>query len=534
MPCPDAPQRLQHLLDIAHLLLNTTDPEEALTIILTAASRLFEAEGCSLALLDPTAQELAFVAMAGPAAVRAFRIPADQGVAGWVAQTGQGVVCNDVTRDARFFRGVDQQTGYTTRSLLCAPLTQHDHVLGVIEALNTTRPAGFDTADLALLTAFGRLAGTALTRTQHVVQTCNAGAAFAEVVHERYRLVHGTSPALQTTIRLARTVAATTTTVLVLGESGTGKEVLARAIHQWSPRAAQPFVAVNCVTLTPELLASELFGHEKGAFTGAGALKKGKFELAHGGTLFLDEIGDLSPELQVKLLRVLQDKEFQRVGGTKDLRVDVRLIAATNRDLHQAMQRGTFREDLYYRLHVVALRLPPLRDRREDIPALVQHFLTQYSREVNRSGLTITPAALDLLQAYPWPGNVRELQNAIERAVVLAPSPVLTGADFSPTLSQSPRPSAVACPPSLRCDAAMRRAADAAAHAARGTAGTLPTAAAQMQQALVQTGGNVARAARLLGISRDTVRYRMQQYGLARPCLEAVSLPGAAALQQAP
>jgi Nif-specific regulatory protein len=255
MLCPNAPQRLHHLLDIAHLLLNTVDPEEALTIILTAASRLFDAEGCSLALLDPTTQELAFVAMAGPATVRAFRIPSDQGIAGWVAQTGQGVVCNDVTRDARFFQGVDQQTGYTTRSLLCAPLTQHDRVLGVIEALNTTRPVGFDAADLALLTAFGGLAGTALTRTQTMAQACNAGAAFAEVVHDRYRLVHGTSPALQEILRLARTVAATSTTVLVLGESGTGKEVLARTIHQWSPRAAQPFVAVNCVTLTPELLA---------------------------------------------------------------------------------------------------------------------------------------------------------------------------------------------------------------------------------------------------------------------------------------
>jgi Nif-specific regulatory protein len=534
MPCASAQQRLQSLLDLMHLVMRADDPDEVLTTILTAARRLFEAEGCSLALIDPTTHELAFVTMVGPAQVDAFRLPLGQGIAGWVAQTGHGVVCNDVTQDARFFRGVDQQTGYTTRSLLCAPLQQYDSLLGVIEVLNTTRPAGFDTEDLALLTAFGGVASTALTRSQTFARVCNVGAAFAEVVHARYHLVPGTSAAMQEPLRLARTVAATPTTVLLLGESGTGKEVLARAIHQWSPRAAHPFVAVNCVTLTPELLASDLFGHEKGAFTGAIAQKKGKFELAHGGTLFLDEIGDLAPDLQAKLLRVLQDKEVQRVGGTKDLPVDVRLIAATNRDLHQAMQRGVFREDLYYRLNVVSLTLPPLRDRPEDIPPLVQHFLAYYSREVNRPGLTITPAALDLLQAYPWPGNVRELQNAIERAVVVAPSPVLTGADFPPAISQSSRPPAGAGLPSLRHDDRMRRDADVSGQRAWGAADSLPPGAAQIQQALLQTGGNVARAARLLGVSRDTVRYRMQQYGLARPCLEAVSLPGAAALQQAP
>src|SRR5215475_2906014 len=466
MPCASAQQRLQSLLDVLHLVMRADDPDEVLTAILTAARRLFEAEGCSLALLDPATHELAFVTMVGPAQVDAFRLPLGQGIAGWVAQTGHGVVCNDVTQDARFFRGVDQQTGYTTRSLLCAPLQQYDGLLGVIEVLNTTRSGGFDAEDLALLTAFGGVAGTALTRSQTFARVCNVGAAFAGVVHARYHLVPGTSAAMQEPLRLARTVAAAPTTVLLLGESGTGKEVLARAIHQWSPRAAHPFVAVNCVTLTPELLASELFGHEKGAFTGAIAQQKGKFELAHGGTVFLDEIGDLAPDLQVKLLRVLQDKEFQRVGGTKDLQVDVRLIAATNRDLHQAMQRGTFRADLYYRLNVVSLTLPPLRERPEDIPALVHHFLAHYSREVNRPGLTITPAALTLLQAYPWPGNVRELQNAVERAVVVAPSPVLTGADFPPAISQASRPPTVACPRSLGCDAPMRGDADASGHTA--------------------------------------------------------------------
>ena len=526
MPHVHAEQRLQSLLEITHLLMSAVDPDEVLTVILTAALRLCDAEGCSLALLDPTGQELAFVAMAGPAKVEGFRIAVGQGVAGWVAQTGQGVVCNDVMQDARFFRGVDQQTGYTTRSLLCAPLKQHDQTLGVIEALNTTRPEGFQAEDLALLMSFGSLAGTALTRAQACARVRNVGATLEEVVHSRYHLVPGSSPAMQETLYLARTVAATNTTVLLLGESGTGKEVVARAIHQWSPRADHPFVAVNCVTLTPELLASELFGHEKGAFTGATALQKGKFELAHGGTLFLDEIGDLAPDLQVKLLRVLQDKEFQRVGGTRDLRVDVRLLAATNRDLHQAMQRGTFREDLYYRLNVVTLTLPPLRDRRADIPALVAYFLAQYGGEVNRPGLRIAPAALAMLQAYPWPGNVRELQNAIERAAVLAPDLVLTVTDFPPVIRQACRPPAATLLPGVGLDDTLPLATTAPGSQELVAAGALPAQAAQIQQALTQTAGNVALAARLLGVSRDTVRYRMQRYGLARPRLGALSPSG--------
>src|SRR5919198_240921 len=433
-------QRLQSLTEISELLMSAVEPERVVTVILEAATQLFEVEGCSLALLDHVRKELAFVIMAGPAQVDEFRIALGQGIGGWVAQTGEGVVCNDVSQDPRWFGGIDRQTHYTTRSILCAPLKQHDQIMGVIEALNTVRPEGFSDEDLQFLTALGGLAGTALVRTQAFARVRNAAAALQEVVQERSRLVSSHAPAMQEALRIARTVAATNTTVLLLGESGTGKEVVARAIHQWSPRAEHPFIAISCVALTPELLASELFGHEKGAFTGATAQKKGKFELADGGTLFLDEIGELAPDLQAKLLRVLQDKEFQRVGGVKDIRVDVRILAATNRDLHQAMQRGTFREDLYYRLNVVAITLPALRERRADIPAYVHYFITHYSREVNRPGLSITPEAVDMLQAYRWPGNVRELQNAIERAVVLSSGPYITPADFPAEIRQAVNP----------------------------------------------------------------------------------------------
>jgi len=283
---------------------------------------------------------------------------------------------------------------------------------------------------LQLFLAFAGLAATALSRAKTHASVRHVSAALQETVQGRYRLVTGTSAVMREALRLARAAANSPATVLLLGESGTGKEVVARSIHEWSSRAEQPFVAVNCTALTPELLESELFGHEKGAFTGAVAQKKGKFELADGGTIFLDEIGDLAPNLQVKLLRVLQEKEFQRVGGVKDLRVDVRILAATNRDLQLAIRKGTFREDLYYRLNVVAVTLPALRERCEDIAALVHHFLNHYCHEMNRTPMTIASDALESLHAYTWPGNVRELQNTIERAVVLSQGTTITVADL--------------------------------------------------------------------------------------------------------
>jgi len=241
----------------------------------------------------------------------------------------------------------------------------------------------------------------------------------------------------------ARKAAESKSTVLLLGESGTGKEVLARSIHAWSPRSARPFVAVNCVALSEELLESELFGHEKGAFTGAHQQKPGKFELANRGTIFLDEVGDIRESLQAKLLRVLQEHEFERVGGTKPVRVDIRVLAATNRDLEEAVNTGRFREDLYYRLNVVRLRLPPLREHPEDIPDLALHFLRKYAAETGKAIEGISPGAMELLRAHRWPGNVRELENAIERAVVLGSGSAIAADDLGLRISTDGRTSTV-------------------------------------------------------------------------------------------
>ena len=248
----------------------------------------------------------------------------------------------------------------------------------------------------------------------------------SEEVEERYHLVVGESAAMKHAVDLAKKAAGSSATVLLLGESGTGKEIFARAIHNWSQRRGRPFIPINSVGLSKELMESELFGHEQGAFTGAHRRKTGKVELAHGGTIFFDEIGDVSKELQAKLLRFLQEREFERVGGVTPVSVDVKVIAATNRNLERFVKEEQFREDLYYRLNVVAIHLPPLRERREDIAALSQYFLRKHSVTIGRSITAISEEAKRKLEAYDWPGNVRELANVIERAVVLGSGPTIT------------------------------------------------------------------------------------------------------------
>ena len=257
----------------------------------------------------------------------------------------------------------------------------------------------------------------------------------SEETDKRYELLVGKSAKISPAVETAGKAAKAKATVLLLGESGTGKELFARAIHNWSERKDGSFVAINCAGLSKELLESELFGHEKGAFTGAHQLKKGKVEMAHGGTVFLDEIGDILSEVQAKLLRFLQEREFERVGGTKSIRVDVRIVAATNRNLAAYVQDGRFREDLYHRLNVISLTLPPLRERKEDIPDLAQFFLKRFSLDAKKHFTAITDEALEKLTGYGWPGNVRELANVIEHAVVLGQDGVISVADLPPTIS---------------------------------------------------------------------------------------------------
>ncbi|HXG60069.1 MAG TPA: sigma-54 dependent transcriptional regulator [Planctomycetota bacterium] len=310
----------------------------------------------------------------------------------------------------------------------------------------------------------------------------------------------GRSKAMQEIAALVRKVAASqATTVLVRGESGTGKDVVAKAIHYESSRADRPFMNITCTALQDTLLESELFGHEKGAFTDAKAQKKGLFELADGGTVFLDEIGDMSATLQAKLLRVLEEKTFRRIGGTQDIRVDVRVIAATNRNLEKAIEEKSFREDLYYRLNVITLDLPPLRERREDIAPLVEHFLRHFGTDFRRGTLRVTPEALRKLEAYDWPGNVRELRNVVERAVLLGSGPDIGEDDVvvgrGAASPETGRRAFVLPPKGIRFDDLERDL---------------------VVQALERTGGNQTRAGELLGMTRDQIHYRMVKFGLVK------------------
>ncbi|MBI5067496.1 MAG: sigma-54-dependent Fis family transcriptional regulator [Deltaproteobacteria bacterium] len=301
------------------------------------------------------------------------------------------------------------------------------------------------------------------------------------------------SPAMHQVFELARVAAPSSSTVLILGESGTGKEVLARAIHKESARKDAPFVAVSCAALTETLLESELFGHERGAFTGANARRKGKFEAAHGGTLFLDEIGDISPKLQVDLLRVLEERRIQRVGGNESVEVDVRIIAATNKDLRKEASEGRFREDLFYRLNVIAIHLPPLRERKEDVPLLVERFLETLAVELQKPIEGLSSEALTALLAHGWPGNVRELRNTLERGAVVAKGHIIQLADLglAPPSAASVGPGGKVEPPSL--DEVEKR---------------------HVIEVLSFTGGNVTQAARILGIDRVTLYNRMRRYQL--------------------
>lgn len=373
--------------------------------------------GAVLLVEEGTDEVASAVALNRQAEAGRTTIPVSRTVVRRVLSERAALLCDNVLEDDRLGT-VESLLSASIRSLLCVPLVQVDTVLGALY-LDTMEPnVRLNQGHLQLATAIANIAAGPLDNARRMEWLEGENLRLRADSEIKHSMI-GESPCMHAIYQIIAKVAPAETTVLIRGESGTGKELAAHAIHQNSPRAAQPFVALNCAALTDTLLESELFGYEKGAFTGAIAQKKGKLEVANGGTVFLDEVAELSPLLQAKLLRVLQEREFERVGGTRSLKVDIRLLAATNKDLEEAVKAGTFRSDLYYRLNVVSLRMPPLRERPSDVPLLARYFAAKYSGKCKRKITGIAPEALARLSSYDWPGNVRELENAIERAVVL-------------------------------------------------------------------------------------------------------------------
>ncbi|HEY1491609.1 MAG TPA: sigma 54-interacting transcriptional regulator [Steroidobacteraceae bacterium] len=432
-------------------------------------------------------------------------LPLEEDPAGWVWQTQQARIFSNVPEEKRWPRALERAKRYGVQSSCHLPLTTARRRLGTL-VFACKQPSAYETADLSYLQLVANQVAVSVENAlafQEIEalkdQLSKANAYLEQEVRTEHNFgkIIGDSAALRRVLQEVETVAPTGSTVLIRGETGTGKELIARAVHDLSARQGRTFVKLNCAAIPTGLLESELFGHEKGAFTGAIMQKSGRFELAHQGTLFLDEVGDIPQELQPKLLRVLQEQEFEHLGSTRTIKVDVRLVAATNRDLARMVAEGRFRSDLYYRLNVFPLALPPLRERREDIPPLVRHFTQRFARRMGRRIEAIPAAIMDALASYSWPGNVRELQNVIERSIILSHGPALQVplGDLQSAVTQAPEPTAAAV--------------------------TLAEAEREHILGALRGAGWVVAgpkgAATRLGMKRSTLQEKMRKLGISRP-----------------
>ncbi|MCL2127652.1 MAG: sigma 54-interacting transcriptional regulator [Treponema sp.] len=417
-------KKFNKLIEI-NTLINSDyrDLNKLLSHIVESAMELCGGEAASLMLADEQRQALHFEVAVGVKAreVKKLTVRMNEGIAGWVAQNNKPLIVNDVANDKRHSRNISDKVEYPTKTMLAVPMLVRNECIGVVEVLNKSGGEDFTQEDLDWLLLFTGQAALAIVNAKTFERTANelqllqdrtdTGAAFHTMISK--------SKAIADLLAIVDRVAKKDTSVLILGESGVGKELFAEQIHLRSSRSNAPFIRVNCAALPEGLLESELFGHVKGAFTSAISNRRGRFEMANGGTIFLDEIGDLPLNLQVKLLRVLQEKSFEKVGSDVTISVNTRIVAASNRNIEAMIAKGEFRNDLYYRLNVVPLEIPPLRHRTEDIPELAGYFLAKYSRANKKHFEGFSENALESMLTYSWPGNIRELENSIERACVM-------------------------------------------------------------------------------------------------------------------
>ncbi|QDT62990.1 sigma-54 interaction domain-containing protein [Calycomorphotria hydatis] len=487
-------KRLRVLLDVATQFAGTLESEPLLKLIAEAACQVLQCDRASIFIWDKEHKEV----IAKPALGldgNTLRIPDSTGVVGHVLKTGESVHVDDAENDPRFGKQVDKKTGYETRNLLAEPLNDFDGKrIGVFEAINKLQ-GSFQPDDQELLSLLSKQAAVAIQNANEHEDLLRSQKNLAEQVTSGVRII-GESAAIVALRTTVERLAETDLPVLILGESGTGKEVVAQSLHYQGSRSSKPFVAVNCAALAESLLESELFGHEKGAFTDAQDTRAGKFELADGGTLFLDEIGDMSLGGQAKLLRVLEQKVITRVGGAQPIPVNVRIVAATNANLPELVRQKKFREDLYYRLSVVTQQLPPLRDRAEDVLVLAEFFLKTFCVQSRRPTLKLSPEAKRRLQSHHWPGNVRELRNLMERVAFLAQGEKVEPDDLAFILAPEPTGG---LEPSM--DLPL-------------TDATKEFQIEFIKRAVKRVRGNMSDAAKLLGLHRSNLYRKMRQLGM--------------------
>ncbi|HJU55451.1 MAG TPA: sigma 54-interacting transcriptional regulator [Pyrinomonadaceae bacterium] len=496
-------RKLATFLETGQTLAGTFELRDAMSRVLGLLGRHHNMIRGLIALLDPDSNDLYIAASHGveDAAARRTRYQVGEGITGRVVQSGKPVIVPQVSLEPLFLDrlGVRRRTlKQQELTFISVPILVNRRAVGALGVDLRYKPDRNYERSTKFLSIIATMIAQAI-KVGHLIEAdkqrlLDENIHLKQELRERYDFSHiiGNSGPLRQVYEQVTQVARTNTTVLLRGESGTGKELIAHAIHYNSLRASKPFIRVSCAALPETLIESELFGYEKGAFTGAQSRKKGRFELAEGGTLFLDEIGDLSIPTQIKLLRVLQEREFERLGGTETIKVNVRLIAATNKDMERAISQGEFREDLYYRLNVFTIFMPPLRERKSDVLLLADHFLEKYAREHSKSIRRISTPAIDMLTSYHWPGNVRELENIIERAVLVCETNVIHGHHLPPTLQTAEESGTV-----------MRLSLDAAVEAYERDI---------IQDALKTTRGNRKRAAKLLDTTERIIGYKVKKY----------------------
>lgn len=500
------------LYEVSNSIHGINNLDDMLNHIFLEIKKVLDIEGVSLALHDQKKREFYFIrtveqGIAEPmASPESMRFSDQKGIAGWVLRERKTAVVDNAYRDKRFFKEMDKKGKFKTKSMVCVPLKTRQGVIGILYALNKLS-GKFTPREVKLLEILSGSVAVAVENarlygelSQYVYRLEDENRRLKTGSFQRFRLqgVIGSSQGMRNVFSLVEKVLGNKTPVLLLGETGTGKELIARVIHYSSVRKDQPFVVENCGALTESLLASELFGHVKGAFTGADSNKRGIFELANGGTVFLDEIGETSPNMQVKLLRVFQEGQVRPVGGERIINVDVRVIVSTNRNLEHEVEQGHFRRDLFYRVNVFPITLPPLRNRREDIPLLVDHFLKLTADKFGTELKSIHPGAMNLLLNYHWPGNVRQLENEIERSVALLGSrkvirPEHLSSDVNPWAAQE-------CAPIGR-DEKLR---DVVERIERQ----------MIQNALTKTNGNRTKSSEMLGLTRQGLINKLHRYDM--------------------